>query len=713
MYSDEEISTAVELFINQNVQYKFSRVSGTRDLRTTFSDVQRATATAFLLEPRTLPYVMYLSQQRLVATVNSAITSANDLYESIKLVKRKILPVSDASDLIDAQSALQELSTVASNVGDASSVPAYARFKSSTALFLNKYKNNVVSSGAIVSTPSQIRSEAPGKAQVLKGMHTAIKDAVTLVANAKTAYDELNLPATFAASMADQVRLVLGRRSDRIQLGTEAEREAELKDTVLEVLAARGALKQIESNGTSLGDLPITGVGTPYATVDYPATPASILTNAGPFDVRSTSNVLVFYIDNSPFDVTVLLPPSSDTSLLVLRGHVSSPYVFPVNMNLKLTCGTFNKTFPIYAGTIDAHDLADYMNDTMQISDIELHAIVRTEDSKDYVDIITTSSSATVTIQATEPASTVLGYAGVISRQNYFMSALNLFLVLSNNTELAPYLTVSMVGNQVRLTTKGTSLLGSIAVSGNGAGMFSGSPQSSTTQWLRLSKEQTSIQVGDSLVMTSQQGTYAVITASNNVLRLSPEMAHDHPVMVFGDNCTVVSKNNSGASTLLEDLSTWISSQNLDTLYSNLDRLLNDVLVDKNPTYSDINDLLAHLVTIKNGLISLGVNLSKHTMQPVEQVDTVLKTYQQKGCNRAIDLLLACRFADFFGMTIDDASYVGNMSKQLREVARNDMSVDASNRGGVAERVLSSTESTDYDNDLSDSTPATNSSTGF
>ena len=62
-------------------------------------------------------------------------------------------------------------------------------------------------------------------------------------------------------------------------------------------------------------------------------------------------------------------------------------------------------------------------------------------------------------------------------------------------------------------------------------------------------------------------------------------------------------------------------------------------------------------------------------MEPVEAVDTLLRSFRENGADRAIDLLLDCRFAEFFGLKEAEASYAGELAERMRELAREDLPV--------------------------------------
>jgi hypothetical protein len=80
-----------------------------------------------------------------------------------------------------------------------------------------------------------------------------------------------------------------------------------------------------------------------------------------------------------------------------------------------------------------------------------------------------------------------------------------------------------------------------------------------------------------------------------------------------------------------------------------------------------------------------------------------LNTLKSKGCDRAIDLLMMGRFSEFFGLDIDEMTYIGAMMKAARDVARNDLVVSRFGASRIRRKVLSIVEGNDPDYDHSDS----------
>lgn len=147
---------------------------------------------------------------------------------------------------------------------------------------------------------------------------------------------------------------------------------------------------------------------------------------------------------------------------------------------------------------------------------------------------------------------------------------------------------------------------------------------------------------------------------------------------------------------------------NTDAYFRDLNRKINPLLVSKNPTAAQFNEAMTALATQARYLSGISASTIEHALRlisvnPVPQVDALIKTYTQKGCDRAIDLLLSGSFDTFFDLTADTSSYGGAMQAAMTDVARSDLPVRKSSRANAVQAtLLGSTPSPDYEFDTSD-----------
>jgi len=146
-----------------------------------------------------------------------------------------------------------------------------------------------------------------------------------------------------------------------------------------------------------------------------------------------------------------------------------------------------------------------------------------------------------------------------------------------------------------------------------------------------------------------------------------------------------------------------LSDANTERYFTDLNRFINPLRVNLNPTDSEIgaaeqrvNDLLAITAPIANAI-------SAYTPAVVTEMDHLVKTFKEKGADRATDILLECRLSTFFGLSQDETSYSGHLQAAIRDVARLDLPVHKTNRlSRSLSQLKSSADSIDYEYSTAD-----------
>jgi hypothetical protein len=156
-------------------------------------------------------------------------------------------------------------------------------------------------------------------------------------------------------------------------------------------------------------------------------------------------------------------------------------------------------------------------------------------------------------------------------------------------------------------------------------------------------------------------------------------------------------------TTFSEALASWVSSINVKVFFDNLNGCIRPLLVNENPTDSLIGSAETQVSYLQSSLSTLQSLLSSYIAQPVPEVDALLKSFKEKGSDRALDILLACRFTTFFGLTQDGLSYAGAAQDAVRQVASQDLPVRKTNRlASNKSQLRFSAESPDFEYDSSD-----------
>lgn len=247
----------------------------------------------------------------------------------------------------------------------------------------------------------------------------------------------------------------------------------------------------------------------------------------------------------------------------------------------------------------------------------------------------------------------------------------------------------------------------------------------STTRYLQLPVRVNDLEDGDFLEFFANDT--AVPTFSTTIHKiedriLSLEDAIDGTTpRVFGAVSPPYARLRKARSLNYQQLSNrlflWLDAFDLTQASNEMNRTINPLLVNTNPSDSQVGAAEAVLRDIYGRLTITGAQaagaditsalediLTDYTVQPVAEVDVMLRSFRELGADRAIDVLLEGQFSAFFGFDQEDASYAGAMQKVVREVAINDAPVRKVDRtAALVSQLQSSTDDNeDYETSFDD-----------
>lgn len=173
-----------------------------------------------------------------------------------------------------------------------------------------------------------------------------------------------------------------------------------------------------------------------------------------------------------------------------------------------------------------------------------------------------------------------------------------------------------------------------------------------------------------------------------------------------------------------EALEAWLEKKDTDTraYFIDLARFIQPLLVNENPTASDVGSAenrvrdLLKILTITGATSgfapvaeALESILASYEAPFVPEADALVRAFKEKGADRAVDILLNCRFTSFFGLDQEETSYSGAFQKTLRQVAATDLPVRKVNRlEANISPLRSSVESVDFETETPDLDDAPN-----
>lgn len=255
-----------------------------------------------------------------------------------------------------------------------------------------------------------------------------------------------------------------------------------------------------------------------------------------------------------------------------------------------------------------------------------------------------------------------------------------------------------------------------------------------TTKYFQIPKDPKTLQIGD--ILELNETTYNTVSRSFGItgLELSSLLIQVDPEL----NTDLASISMSAASgppfarirlakknnfVLLEErLLDWLAlAVNQADWFIKLNSLLNPLLASSNPSSADVSTAKLYVqellsVLTRSGAIATSSNpdgslesiLASYKVAPIEEVNTLLDTYQERGALRGIDILLQGRFSDFFGLTAEAMSYDGAAREALKDVQRLDLPVRKIGRTSdlSTTRTVAQWEDSDFEFDQSDTESA-------
>lgn len=300
--------------------------------------------------------------------------------------------------------------------------------------------------------------------------------------------------------------------------------------------------------------------------------------------------------------------------------------------------------------------------------------------------------------------------------------------------------TARLAREHLKFLSTDQSVDSAIALSGTAVALLFTTPPGTAigeTTYVQLPEIPPALTVGDVFELyetqynvVSRSATIIGIDRSINVIQLSEAFESSLSVPLgSGTSPTPFARLRIGQvasyDNLKARLENWLGlSVNQLSFFTNLNRLVNPLLVNKNPTAVAVRDaslevqkLLSYLSI--DGAASYGIAgsgattasvadaleqvLSSYSVDPVEPVDVLLKSFRERGADRAIDVLLQGQFSTFFGLSMDGTSYSGALQESARALAREDLPMRKYNRVGFqGERLISTGVEKDYEFDLSD-----------
>lgn len=200
--------------------------------------------------------------------------------------------------------------------------------------------------------------------------------------------------------------------------------------------------------------------------------------------------------------------------------------------------------------------------------------------------------------------------------------------------------------------------------------------------------------------------TIIEISDDNKQVELDPPVSLGRTITEF----KIYSAAAVAYEAFIEDVEAWDTMRGASDYaedISELERVMNPLLVNKNPSRAQVSDAEDAVVELKALLTNTSPQgltevLTGFEVAAVPRIDAALRMLVERGLDRAYDELLDGNVEGFFGMDKDDAGSGSYMLKQMRTVVQSDLPVSKleDDADDLIHDVLA--EETDADYDYSD-----------
>jgi len=406
MYSQQELDDAIASVVSLKAK---SDSFGVRALGSTFDKLTDAAVGLFISEQDAPFYVVKLGCSKLQEVVAQASEQAQNIAVLAQACGSKSPPITSLNALASSVKALGDLSSSmdqrSSSFSRVEDVPAWQRFNNQTQAFLTSAGKAVRYGQDVVPTAEEARPQLGSAFTLLTNSYAECIRRVTCLRDAIDDFKALQLPATMSASVIANAKAQLTSRLSELEPMSPAQRNAVIRSVVLDLLAARAAVKGFGSLTGPTTFAIVSGLGKVFADATHPATPAELEVEVpGPFTIVPGHDELDLFVDVDPVAVTVTLQSSF---IPQLESTTLEPYDITAahgNNRLRLQI----KGWPMVTSTTN-YDVTFADNATKPIWDVcsEINAVIPIADpvvAEPYFIPLKYSGALTLTVPGTAHA---------------------------------------------------------------------------------------------------------------------------------------------------------------------------------------------------------------------------------------------------------------------------------------------------------------------
>jgi hypothetical protein len=707
--NDIDTKSAVRKFLEQRT------VVDNEDAAADSSDevqaILESVALSFLLYPQTALSFLIIAKNTLQQLASDDLDLVNFMQKTLDEINNPDDPITDSSDIIEAQTALVEIDRLGKVNSDSL---AFSRYNSA----VNRFLDNVLAKtlkrrrrGEFERTGDEARQDLFQILSLFKDSHSLVISKLSLLLNGINNFRSVDLTRIVSSRVITKVRSSL----KKVLRGVETSQLSKTS-VALEMLSGAAALSSvsdikdiydptIETNiqpnnrkitfsaelvgavaqGTS-SDTDLTGVSTPWIfditvnpqlsgpnySVTLPVAGASnrhyvkAKTGASTFNIPSNKKTLYVQFDGitPPVDQAVLI------RTIVLTSGSSVPLSTILSDLNNVTTGLINGT---------AVELAPGTGRIVIYGSSSVTGITILDQGQGSFDILGNF------IPAAASAHDILGFSGQQRSGPPSVFSINEFVdILSANVSTAAFRADS---GTIIITSNSTDSNSSLSFGSGVAskfGFLTSEVYEAQPSYIELFENGLSLDPSDLGVFVGSVVTATDILSETARSLFSPILSIDGTKIKFDQSISLprgLNRNIKIQSPLVFKIQSLINSVSkyksvFNSDFNDLQQVLTPVL--SNPTLSQIND--AKLVLSKIGdniqglltsLQSIVVRSDQTEFQAV--ANRITSALQERGLDRSLALLELGQFAEFFSLTGENASKSSRFLKATEEVGKNEL----------------------------------------
>lgn len=654
-------------------------------------------ALSFLLFPQAVLPIVLKAKNSLRQIVQADIDTVDFIVKAIGDVRNPDTQVSDTSDLVEAQTALVELDRLGRVSSD---LPAFGRYKSAVNRFLDtqlapSLKRN--QKREFERTGQEARQDIFAILPQFGATHRVMIDRLSDLFGSVSDFKSVDLRRIVSVKTLGRVRASLRRVRSRIGSGAVSKTVA-----AIELLAGSAALESL-SQDTDVFDPTVKSEEIPARRTIYlrtPDTQASVDSSSGPWSLSGSGWTFEGTVDPlsaSPKAFSFEIPGPGASGAAYVSSELTAPVDIPTDGTLYIHLeggGTPDREIAVTSGssialsTIISDIDAGLGADGTCIQNPEVDGLIIYGAGGVTSITIRPDSAAPGGTYNTDPSvHSLLGFIDFeTSEEIGDFTPESLHAALRNQI---PGASVELKDDKIVITSNNTdprqSSIDFSSVSGEqGEFGFSGDHEAEPG-YLELVEDGEVVDASSLGIFVGSTVTGSEDSISGSALRTlnnEPIIAIDGGQLSFGISLlprgseistTVYAPVVVAVQKLLQELA---DAPSFEDDFAGLQRALSPIL--SRPTTAQINDALRLLDDIRVRLVDLQSILDGVTVRPdrssfFETAQKILFSLEERGLDRARELISTGRFSQFFSLSQEKASKASRFMKSMEDVVTTDI----------------------------------------